>query len=177
LKRYLILVIALALPYSVWAHGGEDHGDAPAMAPIATSMPRVAATSEQFELVGVLDGKVLTVFLDEFGTNRPVVKAHIEVQSGSWTEAAVEVSPGVYSIVTNDLNQPGTHLMAFTVQAGDASDLLDATLEVGSDTNAPKVSQHAHYASEWAMWGGAAALLLAGVALALIRKRKHTRQH
>ncbi len=58
---------------------GHDHGDA---APAATgsALPRFAAVSETFELVGVLDGKQVTLYLDRFADNAPVRGAKIELE-------------------------------------------------------------------------------------------------
>ena len=50
-------------------HAGEDHGDAPVQAVITSSTPRLSTQTDQFELVGVLQDKVLTLYLDQFGTN------------------------------------------------------------------------------------------------------------
>ena len=53
------------------AGDGHDHGDA-APAATGTALPRFAAVSETFELVGVLDGKQVTLYLDRFADNAPV---------------------------------------------------------------------------------------------------------
>lgn len=127
MNRLFPLTLALVLPAAVWAHGGEDH-DAPTPAPIAAAAPRFSTDTDQFELVGVLEGKVLKVYVDQFGTNTPVTKAQIEIESGSLKAVATEVSPAVYSMPAELLTQPGKHPIAITLQAGDETDLLNATL-------------------------------------------------
>ena len=72
--------------------------------------------------------------------------------------------------------------MTITVQAGDAFDLMDATLEVGAASEATPSAAHTHFWGEWAVWVGAGALALAAlalVALALVarRRQKHQRKH
>ena len=118
MNRLLTLACAILLPLSAWAHGGEDHGDAPVQAVIASSTPRLSTQTDQFELVGVLQDKVLTLYLDQFGTNTPVPKAQIELESGSWKATATEVSPAVYTVPAELLGQPGKHPLTITVQAG-----------------------------------------------------------
>ena len=46
--------------------------------PAAASLPRLSALSELYELVGVLDGLRLTIYLDRFKDNVPVTDANIE---------------------------------------------------------------------------------------------------
>lgn len=60
---------------------GHDHGDAaPAVA--GQALPRFAAESETFELVGVLSDKRITLYLDRFADNSPVRDAQIELEIG-----------------------------------------------------------------------------------------------
>jgi hypothetical protein len=177
LNRLLTLACAILLPLSAWAHGGEDHGDAPVQAVIASSTPRLSTQTDQFELVGVLQDKVLTLYLDQFGTNTPVPKAQIELESGSWKATATEVSPAVYTVPAELLGQPGKHPLTITVQAGDATDLMDATLEVGPASAAAASVAHSHFWGERAVWLGAGALALAAVALVARRRQKYQRKH
>ena len=53
-----VVLLGNALP--AIAGDGHDHGDA-APAATGTALPRFAAVSETFELVGVLDGKQVTL--------------------------------------------------------------------------------------------------------------------
>jgi hypothetical protein len=148
-NRLLSTTLVVVLPLSVWAHGGEDHGDAQTPAPIVSAAPRLSTHTDQFELVGVLQGKVITLYLDQVGTNTPVAKAQIELESGPWKGTATEVAPAVYTVPAELLAQPGKHPVAITVQAGDAADLMDATLDISStNTQVPS----AHFWSSWKVW-------------------------
>ena len=64
-----------------WAGEGHDHGDA-APAAVGQALPRFSAVSETFELVGVLNGKQITLYLDRFADNSPVRGAQIELEIG-----------------------------------------------------------------------------------------------
>lgn len=177
MNRFLSFTLALVLPLSVWAHGGEDHGEASALAPITSAAPRISTNTDQFELVGVLEGKVFKVYLDQFGTNTPVPKAQIEIESGSWKAVATEIAPAVYSVSAELLAQPGKHPLAITVQAADDVDLMNATLEVGQTSAANAGTSHAHFWGEWAVWAAATVLSMAALGLVFIRRRKQSRRH
>ena len=67
----VVLLVALMLSFGAapaWAGGGHAHGDAP-VAAAGSALPRFAAVSELFELVGVIDGRKLTLYLDRSLSN------------------------------------------------------------------------------------------------------------
>jgi hypothetical protein len=65
-----------------WRGPGHDHGDeAPAAS--GTASPRVTSHSDLFELVGIVDAGVMTVYLDRYASNEPVVGAKVEVEAGA----------------------------------------------------------------------------------------------
>lgn len=181
MKTIRVMLAALAfvlpvLPAQAGGDGSDGHSHAapaPVQAvPAPTALARFSTETEQFELVGVLEGKVLTLYLDQFASNTPVAKAQIEVESGAWKALATEVSPAVYTVPAEPLTRPGQHPLTITVQAGDNADLMMATLASGPATAGVV---HIHVRSEWAVWSGAAALLLAGVGL-VVRRRRQQRQ-
>ena len=63
-------------------------------AAVTTSNPRVAAQSDAYELVGVLRGGRLRVYLDRFATNEPVTDAKIAVTVGGDEEVQAETAAG-----------------------------------------------------------------------------------
>ena len=141
----LLLAVALLLSAPALAH--EGHDDAPAAAN-GPSQPRFTATSDLFELVGVVNGKQLTLYLDHAPTNAPVKDATLE-------QALPE----------------GTSPVTATVTAGNDSDLLAGELDLHADM--PPEPDHAHGWKEYALWsaGGIAALALAVAALRMTRKK------
>ena len=131
----LFICATLLLPGLLMAGGGDDHSHGPATpAPVASAAqaPRVEAASELFELVGVLDGDKLVIHLDRFATNEPVTGASITVEGGPLKASAAAEKGGIYTVAAAGLAAPGTHPLVFTVQAGEASDLLTADLVVAS---------------------------------------------
>ena len=76
LAAALVAAPCLLLSPPARADDGHDHaGPAPATAGAAT--PRFTASSEAFELVGVLQGRRLTLYLDRVADNTPVKGATI----------------------------------------------------------------------------------------------------
>lgn len=160
-----LMAAALALP--AWSHEGHDDAAPPA---IATQVaPRAAGESDEFELVAVLQGKELTLYLDRYTSNEPVVGAQVEVEGGGFKGVAAETAPGVYSMAAAALAGPGRHALTVSVQAGDIADLLTATLDVAKP--AAEVA-HAQPWREWAAWGALGAVLLGGVFIVLRRRNK-----
>ena len=82
--------LSLAAPtHLAWAHGPDgdhDHAAAPTKQSVAPSVTAPAtppaaaeARSEAFELVASLDGGELSVLIDRFDTNEPVLGAVVQV--------------------------------------------------------------------------------------------------
>ena len=83
-NRLITLMGAVGLALSVttaWAGEGHDHGDAPVTTG-GPALPRFTAVSELFELVGVVNGKQITLYLDRFGDGSPVKDAKLELELG-----------------------------------------------------------------------------------------------
>ena len=102
----------------------------------ARPVPRVEAKSELFELVANLKPGELSILVDRYETNEPVLGAQLEVESGSLKAiAAFRADKGDYVVtdaaLLKALAAPGEHALVFTLMAGKDSDLLDGTLLVG----------------------------------------------
>ena len=76
LTAFTVAILIAAAPLATQAGEGHDHGEAPAT-PTGSALPRFAATSDTFELVGVLDGHDLTLWLDHAADNSPVEGASL----------------------------------------------------------------------------------------------------
>src|SRR3989344_4248190 len=90
----LLLGLLLGLlPPTALAGPGHDHGEAPA-AVAGTALPRFAATSDLFELVGVLDGQKIALYLDHAGDNSPVKDARLELDIAGTSVPVTRVAEG-----------------------------------------------------------------------------------
>ena len=119
-------------------HGPDgEHLDGPAATATADARPRMEAATEEFELVArLLDGE-LSLIVDRFKTNEPVLNAKVQVESGGLkADAAFHTDHGDYSVddpaMLKKLAEPGQHALVITVLAGADSDLLDGTLTVAA---------------------------------------------
>ena len=76
--QWLSLLALMTLSTLTWAGAGHDHGEKPA-ATTSKNIPRWAAVSETFEMVGVLNGTQMILYVDRLETNEPVKDADIEL--------------------------------------------------------------------------------------------------
>ena len=160
------LVLAL-LPVPVFADEGHGGHGAPSSAIPVTLVPRVEAHSENFELVGKLEGEGLTLYLDRFATNEPVTNAAIEIESGAFKATMQSSGDGLYTAPAAALTTPGQYPLVFTIRAAEVADLLDGTLAVPSPQGE---ATHPHSLREWLLWIAGALVALAGIAW-LLRRR------
>jgi membrane fusion protein, heavy metal efflux system len=159
-RVFLFLLFALLLS-SARAHNGEDHGDAPHPPPTATS-PRFEARGDLFEVVGLLKGSELVLYVDRSESNEPVMQATLEVESGSFKASTKSDANGVLRMPAGALANAGKYPLTLTVSAGDESDLLSASFEhgaVASATSAPRSTPRVF------ILAAAGALVLLGAAL------------
>ena len=118
-----------------WADAGHDHGEAPAAA-AGPALPRFTAVSDAFELVGVLDGKRLTLYLDRFADNAPVPKATLELDIGGTTvKAEPHGGEGEFEVQLAEVPAPGVLPVTATVIAGNETDLLAGELDIHADAH------------------------------------------
>lgn len=173
----LFLSSTLAAP---GAHGPNgEHLDAPSAGIAASAAPRLEAKSEAFELVGQLHGAELSLFINRFETNEPVLGATVEVESGDHKAAApFRADHGDYAVADpaflKVLARPGSHPLVITVSAGSEADLLDGALAVAEASDG-----HGHETSGWRIAGYAGAAALVGAALlwGLKRRRRKPAVH
>ncbi|WP_428419530.1 hypothetical protein [Methylibium sp.] len=153
-----LFAAAILVASPAWAGPGHDHGDA-APAAVGQALPRFSAVSETFELVGVLSGKQITLYLDRFADNSPVRGAQIELEIGAATFKATKLGDDEYEVVLPEAPQPGVLAVIATVTAGNEADLLAGELDIHEETHADEAA-HTHSWTEYAGWAlsGIAAL-------------------
>lgn len=168
----LLLLGTLGLPLAALAGDGHDHGDAPA-AQAGPALPRFAATSDLFELVGVLDGKRLALYLDHAADNRPVKDAQLDLEFGGTKLAVQPHGEGEFEATL--ASEPGEGVVAVTatVVAGDASDLLAGSLDIHAKAHAERAATATPWKA-YGAWGAALAALLAlaGIAASRLHARR-----
>lgn len=185
MKRFTILFFCLAATTAAFASPGAhgpngEHLDAPGAQVRSSAGPRVETFTESFELVGALQGDELSLLIDRYETNEPVLNGTLEVEfSGLKAPARFHADHGDYAVddaqFIKALSKPGKHALVFTLTAGDESDLLEGTLEVKGE-DAGQAHEHADSFSltTWALGGTLLAILLVVLAIRTIRRNPNS---
>lgn len=169
-----VLFMLLLLATAGYAHEGHDHGgDAPL--PASTVAPRFETRSDLFELVGIMDGEVLWLYLDKADSNEPITQAAIEIESSAFKGKALASPDGVFRLTAPALAKPGQHVLTVSVEAGEDADLLTARFEMNvAGTNTAEPANAAKgLMGKGILWIGGA-LLLVLLSLMVFRKKKRT---
>ena len=175
----LLIVIVSSASAAPGAHGPNgEHLEAPAQTAMpGSTAPRFEAKSETFELVATLRDGELSMLINRFETNEPVLDAKVEVESGDMKAAAsFHADAGDYAVddvaFISAMKAPGEHALVITILAGADSDLLDGTLQSAGDLS--DAHDHAHdanrpYGMPLAAWIAIALAVLAGLGWAAFR--------
>lgn len=168
----IFAAITFLLASSAYAGPGHDHGDEGTKAPTGPVSPRFEAHSDLFEVVGALGTKELAVFIDRFADNTPVLKAKVELESGSMKALGeYNAETGDYHFPGTAFQKPGSYPVSLTITAGDDIDILAANLVV-SDPHAGHA--HATETPQWMWWTGGAVGLIAIAFIAVLRRRQRS---
>lgn len=184
--KYLNLLFAAMLAMSTafaspGAHGpnGEHLDGQTGTTGASASVPRIETFTEAFELLGHLSGGELSIMIDRYDTNEPVLNGALEVEYQDLkAKATFHADMGDYAIddpkLLAAISRPGTHALLFTLVAGEESDLLEGTLTVAPAADGHE-QEHGHEHSfdrRWLLAAGIAAAL-AVAALFVVRRRRH----
>ena len=196
MKLLISLCFYLAVTAAAYAgpgaHGPNgEHLDAPGGAVSADASPRIETFTESFELVGRLQGGELSILIDRFETNEPVLNATLEVElNGMKAPAKFHADHGDYSVddpkMLAELAKPGEHALVFTLAAGQDSDLLEGTLAVKAAAAGAEHShdhddhEHGHVMglslTAWAILGIITAVIFSAIALRMARRQPAVRK-
>lgn len=176
----LIFAIMLVMPTALaspGAHGPDgEHLDGPATAAgTGATVPQVETFTDSFELQGRLSGGELSIMIDRYETNEPVLNGELDVQYKDLkAKATFHADLGDYAIddprLLAAISRPGAHSLLFTLVAGEESDLLEGTLTVAATADG---HDHQHGdGRRWLLLVAAAALVVAIVIARRWRQRK-----
>jgi hypothetical protein len=156
------------------ASSGHDHShDAATQTAAASALPRFEAHSESFEVVGVLHGDELSVFVDRFDSNTPVLGAKLELESGAAKAVGqFHEDHGDYSFAVAPFKKPGSHPIILTIADGEDIDMLAANLVVPQEV-APH-AQPSSFIRQVGIWTVGLAVL---AALIWLGRRLHKRRN
>jgi len=163
------------LPVAGRAHEGHDDGGSPTSGLPAINAPRVEAQSDLFEIVGVVEGDAMKIFLDRYATNEPVANATIDIEAGA-LKGSAQVNPdGTYTFRNAALAQAGPVPVTFTITAGSDSDLLTGDLVAANPDAARAHAGDALLRTRWG-WLAGALVLASGVVGAWWSRRRRNRE-
>lgn len=174
MKRMHATVVALLLLSSTLfspaplAGPGHDHGQT-ATPSSGSALPRFTATSEAFELVGILNDRVLALYLDRFEDNSPVRDARIELDIAGVMYTAQKNAENEDVVMLKDALAPGVIAITATITAGALTDLLAAELDLHEDLQ-PLKAQGSWRTTAIGTGLGLLALLIAWAAIARFRQ-------
>lgn len=143
---------ALFFASVAWAGPGHDHSHDDAPAAIGEALPRFAAVSETFELVGVLDGKHLVLYLDRYDDGSPVKDAVLELELDGVKLPVRVRGEGEFEAELARIPAPGMVAVAATILAGEETDLLAGEFALADAAETSDVQGM----SKSLLWGGLA---------------------
>lgn len=183
-KFFCIYLIAASAAFAApGAHGPNgEHLDAPGGHVHSDAGPRIETFTESFELIGQLHDGELSVLIDRYETNEPVLGGKLEVEfNGMKAAARFHADHGDYAVddanFLKALATPGKHALLFTLTAGEDSDLLDGTLEVNATQSGPGHShadENGHGYSLRTLAIGGALLAIALIVIVIGQRRRKT---
>jgi membrane fusion protein, heavy metal efflux system len=161
-------------PTAGHAHEGHDDAAPPASGLPGANVPRIEAQSDLFEIVGVVQNGVMTLFVDRYATNEPIVDATIDIEAGPLKGSAQANPDGTYSFKDPALTRPGQLAVTFTIAAGRDSDLLAGDLVIADPDAA---AAHANADPWWKRWWwiAGASVVLSGAVIAWWSRRKRVK--
>ena len=187
-KAFLFYLITMSAAVAApGAHGPNgEHLDAPGGEHVHSDAgPRIETFTESFELVGHLQDGELSMLIDRYETNEPVLNGKLEAElNGLKAIARFHADHGDYAIddanFLSELARPGKHSLIFTLTVGEESDLLEATLEVGSDDaqahghSRGDAQRHEFSLRNWAIGGVLLAILLVALVIPMLRRKTNS---
>lgn len=166
--------VATTAPLAL-AGDGHDHGDTPAPTS-SPALPRFAAVSESFELVGVVNGKQLTLYLDRYADGSPVKNAKLELELNGVKVPVESHEEGEFEATLAQELKSGVVSVAATVMAGEETDLLAGELDIHDEAHVDEDAR-THGWKEYALWAAVAsgALLLLTTLVRRLRASRNSR--
>jgi membrane fusion protein, heavy metal efflux system len=179
----LLLMTSAVVPTRLFAHGGEDHGDAKSAAPATLKYFSSEASSDKYELLvkygELVAGRegTLRLFLSDAATNRAIDSATIEVAISGLPGTKLtlaRVDTGMYEIKAMFPANKAYDLQ-FTVNSSLGPDLLQVSkVEIGKKLMVAEAAAHAHWYDNTLLWG-VAGLVIGLLIMYILMKKRNTR--
>ncbi|MDH1054623.1 hypothetical protein [Aquipseudomonas alcaligenes] len=169
LTAFTVATLIAIPPLTTLAGDGHDHGEAPA-ASTGSALPRFVATSATFELVGVLNGHDLTLWLDHAADNSPVEGANLELEVGGVKVEVEQHEAGEFEAELAEEPEEGEIAIKAQVVVDKRTELLSGDLDIHHEEHGDESASGASW-STYAAWGAGGLVLLSLLGWVLRRTR------
>lgn len=136
IRAGVFALLLSSIPFSSGVHAGpgHDHGHHHGAQKVVKTPinPRVEMISDAYELVAILKGHDLVLYLDERATTTPVTSAKIDLTVNGTSGPARLQSDGSYLFHSAELEAPGEFEVVASITGEPANDLLVGTLDTTS---------------------------------------------
>lgn len=168
-----ILTLLLAFPLVSLASPGHDHGDEAPAPTTQKAAPRFSMQSEQFEVVGILNGHHLQLYVDQAKTNAPVENATAELTLNGTPVPVALHQAGLFEAEIPEALEEEHLTVSMNLRTKTSTSTLTGELNLEQHPHDEPSTEEAHsHASPIAAYGvGAAALLLLAIGFVILKKR------
>ena len=150
------------------AHEGHNHDQEREPQSNVAAAPTLTAVSENYELVAIVQWRQMTVYLDQFESNAPVIDADLDFDFSGTGVKATRNADGTYSVaLPKNVDLKSTMPVTITILAAAGPDLLSGDLVI------PKSEAHSSWSDLWVL-AIVAACLIALLLIWLVYKRNQT---
>lgn len=126
------------------AHEGHNHDkEIKPQSNVAADLT-LTAVSENYELVAIVKGRQMTVYLDQFESNAPIIDADLDFDFSGTVVKATRNADGTYSVaLPKNVDLKSTVAVTITILAAAGPDLLSGDLVI------PKLEIHSSWSTVW----------------------------
>jgi hypothetical protein len=136
------------------AHEGHSHDQEIKSQSNVAAAPTLTAVSENYELVAIVQGRQMTVYLDQFESNAPVINADLDFDFSGTSVKATRNADGTYSVaLPKNVDLKSSIPVTITILAAAGPDLLSGDLVI------PKSETHSSWFTVWVVAIVAACLI------------------
>lgn len=175
----LVCVVAIAALSAApaLAAPGHDHGDEAPAATAEEIAPRLSAMSDKHEMVALVDGQDLIIWINEFATSTPVTTATVDVTIDGKTVRAEPQPDGTFHVPAGPLAGHETAEHGAEPEPLDQHNVLvSVTTSAGQDLLTGELSHdHEHHDEEgglpW-LWILSIVLVVGGIVGALLLRNR-----
>ena len=126
------------------AHEGQSHDKELKPQNNVTTSPTLIAVSENYELVAIVQARQMTIYLDQFESNTPVVDADLDFDFSATVVKATRSADGTYSVaLPKNIDLKSSISITVTILAETGADLLSGELVI------PKSENHSSWSAFW----------------------------